>query len=178
MRIADLFEEKWVEETDDDDQIVLLRLIDPFVGNILYLFILILTVCELHILLKQRLRGLMLSLLSLYLIPFQLILVEIFLRVAFIFQLIFLFYNFDHFFVKSNFIELYKMKDMEAMLTWMIFVWILRERKLDTFKHWSMILTGFFLETCIYTLNSLTKLIWHGSSEEDNELIIIGYCLG
>ena len=71
MQIADLFEEKWVEETDDDDQIVLLRLIDPFVGNILYLFTLILTVCELHTF-EDEIEGIVdefFSLLSLFLNP-------------------------------------------------------------------------------------------------------------
>ena len=64
----------------------LLKLMDPFVGNILYLSTLILTVCELQTLLKMRLKELLMSLLSLFLILLQIILVKIFLSVAFIFQ--------------------------------------------------------------------------------------------
>ena len=75
MRIADFFEDIYVEETVDVDQEVLLRLLDSFYWNILYLSILILTECEMQTLLKQMLKGLMMSLLSLYLILLQKILV-------------------------------------------------------------------------------------------------------
>ena len=85
VRIADFFEDIYVEETVDVDQEVLLRLLDSFYWNILYLSVLILTVCEMQTLLKQMLKGLMMSLLSLYLILLQSILVKIFLSVAYIF---------------------------------------------------------------------------------------------
>ena len=68
----------------------LLNLMDPFVGNILYLSTLILTVCELQTLLKMRLKELLMSLLSLFLILLQTILVKIFLSVALFFQWLFL----------------------------------------------------------------------------------------
>ena len=68
MRIADFFEDIYVEETVDVDQGFLLGMLDSFYRNILYLSILILTECEMQTLLKQMLKGLMMSFLSLYLI--------------------------------------------------------------------------------------------------------------
>ena len=96
----------------------LLKLMDPFFGNILYLSTLLLTVCELQTLLKMRLKELLMSLLSLFLILLQIILVKIFLSVAFIFQWLFFFSNLLSVLTDQTLWRATKFKDMEALLTW------------------------------------------------------------